>query len=725
MSMQVVGFRIAWLLFAMLLPVVSSEAAKGDIPAILWTSDPVQPDETLMLIGHAFAADATIEVTRLKDEPGSSAGPPSEGWTRLAVLQHSESSLKAVLPAKAEMGVFACRVVQGGNSSAVTLVNAPDPWWAQGDGGAVAHPGGWVRVFGRCLSLGDRPAKGGAVMQLRRQGGGTTTLACQQSSPYALTCALAANVAPGVCTVLVHNGCGNGSAWREAGTIEIQAAPVAGELLDAGKLGVEGALAQAGRKPGAVVFFPRGHYQLKGPLSVPPGTTLRGEREDLVSLSWGDLDKVPDALISGERLGIEELTIYVQNSYRQLIRPEKAGFRMHHVRVRADPLFKLGNRDEQEFRGRSLKEPLSKVGAVVLLRHVTGFAITDCDLFCGQMGIQLDDASHGLIARSRISYGRNGLLIEASDHLIIEDNDVVGADLSATGNYIATYNGNAAECIYLANNRFAAVYGYDRETLTFDAAGGAYLGRVASVSGVTVELAADPEFRRYAKNPVNWVGTALCVMDGTGAGQYRRVVKHSGRTWEIDRPFAVLPDTSSVISIVPFRGRVLIVGNAFDDGGAVQLYGMSIDCILAANRGTRMGGFASWGKESKGWGWQPSWYCQFLDTQVLEGNAYGGGGTAISATTSVSEQGGKGVYSGPLCRGLVMRRNRIASNGRISVGGNTLDALVEHCDLEHSERGIEVGGETRQVLLRGNRFTDVDKHLSGEGLGRAVVVDSP
>ncbi len=83
-------------------------------------------------------------------------------------------------------------------------------------------------------------------------------------------------------------------------------------------------------------------------------------------------------------------------------------------------------------------------------------------------------------------------------------------------------------------------------------AGSAYLGRVAAVSpdGLTLKLASD------ARSSVSgewkgWDGAAVSVLNGTGAGAWRRVV-HSGidatsaegewsnplnRTWRIDRPF--------------------------------------------------------------------------------------------------------------------------------------------------------------------------------------------
>lgn len=720
---------------ACLLLVLSCSLASmtaGDVPqpTIIWTSDPVLPDETLMLIGGGFGNDAQVQVARLKDDQATSGTAPDiTTWTTLRVLQRSATSLKAPMPA-GEPGVFACRVLQGGTLSPTVLVNAPDPWWVLGDGGGHATAGGWIKVFGRSLHLavaGATPGKPAPLVRLVRKGGGSLTAACARIDACQLTVALPKQMAPGPWTVQVHNGRGDGGAWREAGQVTVLGPSRPGPVFDVGMMGLDKALAEAARQPGGTVLFPHGHWRMKGPLNLAAGTTLRGAGRELVSLHWGDQDKAPEALITGERLAIEDLTITVQNAYRHVIKARTADFRMERVRVRANPFFMLGHHGHDkkghEFRTRDLKGPYARVGAVVLLDHVDGFSIADCDLLAGRHCIDLEEARNGVITRCEIRYGMNGLGIEASRRVLVEDCTIAGNDLEATGNYIATYFGNAAECLAISGCRFTGVWGYDREMLTFDAAAGAYLGTVAAVAGTTVTLAADPKFQRYKHDASDWTDTALCVLDGTGAGQYRRVVRHQGRAWEVDRPFSIPPQTDSVISIVPFRGRVLILGNTFSDGGAVQLYGMSIDCILAGNRGERMGGFSSWGRESKGWGWQPSWYCQFLDQTIAEGNSFGYGNTSIRSETGFSAKEHEVTYPGPLCRGLVLRRNHIANHGDIRIEGRLQDALVEGNLVEHAEQGLVVGGQTGQVLLRGNRCVDVKKPLGGDGLKRTVVVE--
>ena len=68
------------------------------------------------------------------------------------------------------------------------------------------------------------------------------------------------------------------------------------------------------------------------------------------------------------------------------------------------------------------------------------------------------------------------------------------------------------------------------------------------------------------------LGGSVAVLDGLGAGDYRRVAAWEGNTITLDRPFATELDGSSFINVGPFRGRSIFNHNAYSDGGAFQLY---------------------------------------------------------------------------------------------------------------------------------------------------------
>ena len=694
-------------------------------PAIFWASDPVGPDETVVLLGDGFADAVTVEMARLDDAPAKAlpALPLAVSkWTAVKPLQAGRQCVKVVVPVAFKAGVYAVRVRQGADVSAPWLVNAPDPWWLQGDEGPRATPGGWLRAFGKCLGMAP-----GAQLVLQGADGKTAALKVSENTCWALGGAVPAGLKPGEYTAFVHNGQGGPAAWRAAGPVTIippvackpdvfAVAPTA-EGPEA-EQALRDALAQAQENGGGIVQLPRGTLDLAGALEIPPGTILRGAGMGLTSLYIKNTETPPEAWISGADFGVEDLSIYCFN-YRRVITdtPASERLRLHKVRIRAVP------DASRNLIKKSTKEALAAI-------HLQGrnFRVTDCDIYCRTAGFGegrvIVTGPWGFAAGKGPYYGvisdcllRGHMFgCENLKGMIFERNHIEGVCCSST-----TYWNNFSQDVYVANNSIQHVYGGDREIMTFDAGGGAYFGK-ATAEGTRLTLAADPVFKDYAPTAhTDYRGAAVYILDGTGAGQVRFVTANEGRNWEVDRPWIVPPDDTSVLSIVPYRGRNMFVNNTFLDGGAVQMYGSAADVIVAGNRGARIDGFFTWGLNPHGWGWQPAWTCQFLDNELTEGSGYGariwGNAFFGVATSNNNEQ-----YPGPLARGNVFRRNVLQSDSYLRVEGNTRDTLVEGCTVKHSGTGIRVGKTATGTVLRHNQFEDVAKPLDGEGVGAACVV---
>lgn len=700
-------------------------SAGAAAPVVFWGSDPVAPDETVLLLGGGYGPDTSVEVAPLPDAaPGAptDASPEATAWQRVDILQLSPQSLKFVLPADLPAGAFVCRVSSGGAVSAPFLLNAPDPWWFQGDEGARVTPSGWLRVFGRCLDSDGR----GQVVLSDPAGGAhpTTTVA---AGTWALTVTLPADLAPSDYAVWVHNGAGGPATWRRGGTVTV--IPAVGVKPDVfsvadfpgdAEAAIRAALARAAENGGGIVYLPHGAYDLTEPLVIPPDTILRGEGADCVSLHWPNTATPPDALITGARFGLEDLSIYCFN-YLKVIADtmDSDRLRLTRVRVRAVP---------DAVRARLIapeKPPFA-------LLHLLGrnFQVIDCDLYAGAPGLSFGRVVvtgpytytgargpwYGVIAGCRLYGSLWGC--ENLKGLIFENNHVQGV---APGP--STYWNNFSQDLYLAGNTIQHVYGGDREIFTSDAGGGAYFGRVAAVDGTRLTLAGDPEYHDYAPKPhTDYTGGAVMILDGAGAGQYRLVTRNEGRDWEVDRPWDIPPDETSVISIAPYRGHNLLIGNEFVDGGAVQLYGAALDAVLAGNIGRRIDGFWGWGLNPHGWGWQPAWRCQLLDNELAETSGYGArvwGPAFFGILTSNTNE----AYAGPLARATVLRRCRVATNGSLRVDGVSVDSIVERCEVRRSQVGVRVGKSARGVLLRGNRFEQVTRPYDLAPEAEARVID--
>ncbi|MBI2300969.1 MAG: hypothetical protein HYU66_18820 [Armatimonadetes bacterium] len=680
-------------------------------PTIFWASDPVQPGDTVLVTGDGFGQSPEVEVVKLPDAPveppsGKPYVWPAKGATSAQVLQPGETSLKFALPAGLRTGQYAFRV-SGPRGAAVGRLNRPALWWLQGDLGTHTSPGGTLLLFGHNL--------GRSATVLLRAGKGYRVTAAGDG--YGLSCALPRDLVPGPCRVQVHNGTGGAAGWSDALDLTVARPDMwPATVFNVSDFGAEGngahddtaavqaALAKAGANGGGVVWFPRGRYQLTEPVVVPRFTVIRGERQELVNLLWPDFPHPPEALVRGSNsFAVEELTLYA-SSHRNVIQsdlgsvPDAGNVRLHRVRVRADTY--RGHLEPQEVDERfRFQQTLSTGGGDTVRLGGANVVVTDCDLYGSGRSLYLNLARGGRVEHNDLYHGRWGwYCLEGSDGLIFADNRITGADLMSAGGGIANYSTSSSRHIYYARNQLKLIHGWDREAMTSDAGGGAYLGRVTAVNGAVTTLAADA-----AWGGRDWHGAALLILDGKGAGQWRRVALTNGREVTLDRPWDVPPDDTSRLSITMFHGRYLLVGNTFTDTGAMQFYGTDIECYVAGNTGTRMSGFHALGLNY--YGYQPSWYCQFLGNTITEGSYY----HWSSATDAQISFYGATVadYDGPLVRGGVLRGNRLLNNAVLSVAGSCRDVLIEGNLVEHSDHGLFISQQCQNVLQQRNTFHDV------------------
>ena len=145
------------------------------------------------------------------------------------------------------------------------------------------------------------------------------------------------------------------------------------------------------------------------------------------------------------------------------------------------------------------------------------------------------------------------------------------------------------------------------------------------------------------------------------------------------------------------NGRVLVVGNRFEDANWVNAgFGASIDVVYAENRLYRCAQLLNYGLTSHDF-FQPSWYVQYLDNEVHEGN------TTIDTTGSIRDLKD---FSGAITRCTVHRRHLVADDncGGVGISGRTRDVIVEGCVLRHPANLVRVDEEAQGVVLSNNRF---------------------
>lgn len=684
-------------------------------PTVFWASDPVKPGQTVQLSGVDLDRVVTVEVFRLPDGTGDTGNAVPQSQPA-EVLAKTESTLSFVLPDGLEPGVYSA-TLSGADDPVTVQLNAPDVYWTQGDRGPAASAGGWLRISGRNIALSEK-----ATARLITPDGRETEIKVEKPDPWSATFLLPEDLPPNTYSIRLGNGRGGATAWREAGTIEVGAVEAVDRPVmelssqqpddpdndDTAR--INAALAALAKRGGGALTLKYGTYRLSGALHIPDGVSLRGESRDLVTLIWKDTEIPPDALISGYRdVSVEDLTVNAER-HRHII---KAGFSadpkgadgrnisIRRLTVRASSFLRHLEADEPIKRLEAMRQH-TKTGVVGLLLAGSNVVVEDCDILTSMRPFVMTRPVGARLSGNTFRIGRRGWYgISAPDGVLFENNHLIGADLQASGGGINTFGGPSARNVLVRNNIFETMYGWDREALTSDGAGGYYRGPITPGSGNTVEIKADG---LGISKDRNWEGAGLFVLKGRGLGLMARVAKRTGDLIELDRDIAGLTDSSTKVTIVPLQENYLIIENRFQDVGAAQIFGTGYKHVFAGNRSLRSNGFSAVSLDYRHP--QPNFYIQFLGNETTA--------SAFRRTSGISVTGRQFKGNDTLLTfGIVIRENRLRSASTIRIDGRSSavpsmrNILVEQNEIERTDIGVDVGQGVEELIIRGNTMREV------------------
>ena len=355
---------------------------------------------------------------------------------------------------------------------------------------------------------------------------------------------------------------------------------------------LDDALAKARAHGGGIVHLRAGVYFIDGPLKIPDGVHLRGESIELVSIFFREVSSDAQsigALVSGDSVedgtegvkpaeswAMTDLAIYVSGYYSTVVdvAPECGRFRMQRVRVRAAAYFGLQcneNNLDQVFekqhgekprmcssRGRYANFTIGQGNSIVELGG-QNFEITDCDLLgtatilhtgggsTGQRGCSscavTSTERYGVIARNLIWNANAAHWFDNAHEIIFEHNIIQPAGTApAWGNNIDNYARGYSQHLFFGYNQYRQVWTGDREILTLDPLYGSYTGGVVAASNVSRDDKNVPNITNATQGKIllldmcshchidtGDLGGAATIIDGTGAGQYRRIVSAGAR----------------------------------------------------------------------------------------------------------------------------------------------------------------------------------------------------
>jgi hypothetical protein len=663
---------VAVLGVCLMIPGGSSVEASPGLPVVYWSSSPVEPGETVLLVGEGLDESVGVDVALSE-------------WRRVESANADGKSLRFEIPRELGFGVYTVRLHSDKGSTDPILLNAPDPWWVICDAGDQATPSGWVRVVGNALSF-----DGKGMVRISSDSGAVYDLTPSHQNEYSIEADLPGAIAEGRWSVAVNNGLGGEGLWVEAGDIEVvEATTWSSDVINVVDFGadpsgltnstsaIRAALKAAKDRGGGVVFLPRGVYSVRDELVVPPHTIVKGEGKGLTSLDWASRrDPLPSLIRGTDHFVLEDLVIYHEGDHGDIIVGENH-VTISGLRIRSTAYF-MFNSSLEPRRGWMLpltRAPWDMGDAIV----VTGsdFRIVDNDVYVTRNAIRLEQASYGVISSNKLRSGLSPIEMCGAHHVIFEQNEATGASYYSTGMSIGLDDSStSSHSVYVGGNRFDRFFAASSsDKATVGGNGTVYCGKVRESQGQRVTLATAD-----AQSGMNdWQGMTLYVLSGKGAGQYRTVVGVHGCQLEIDNPFSVEPDATSVVSVGKFNGRHLFVGNEFTDMTvAVHLSAPGAGSIVASNTLERAGSIEALGFVSQdGSDVQPSWYNQFVDNRIVDGMTWGDGGLPVRSGLVVRGDS-PGDCSFSVSMGQVIRSNALGYHGFVEVCGSVIAIVVEN-----------------------------------------------
>jgi hypothetical protein len=305
-------------------------------PVVFWTTDGVQPNDLVMMVGGSLSGVKDALVWRLPDnsveEPSTSLPTAPSDALNIKTLQANENSFKFQLPSNWKQGVYGVQIHGG----ATVVLNRPQLWFVQPTTllpGLIANEvaaGVEVQIIGKDLLLPNE--SGSASIAIRPAGGSWQQLRPGKAERYSLLAILPATLPAGEYEIAVHNGSGGQYGWSTPIAFNVKQPErwpqkiwnvrehgAAGDDIHDDTAVIRKVLAEAEANGGGIVHFPWGTYRLDGFIVLPPRVVLRGENRDATILKWPEnmptdiKDFQRAAIYTCSQFGIENLTIIARN----------------------------------------------------------------------------------------------------------------------------------------------------------------------------------------------------------------------------------------------------------------------------------------------------------------------------------------------------------------------------------------------------------------------------
>ncbi|SEW43785.1 Pectate lyase superfamily protein [Chitinophaga sp. YR573] len=715
------------------------------------TTAATNPGDAVLIRGEYLDKITKIQVSRLPDDnvdnvlpayvplPREDAGPDGGGINPLdnksitvQPLQSNTQSVKFIIPASYQQGVYSVRLTDGDNHISGFNVNVPKVNWVISEEGLNITAGGNLRIQGK--NLFRKGATGQVVIISSDKKQVIRATVANAFDDFSVNVNIPGNTPSGNYNLYYHNGLGGKTAWSaplqvtvvnpstnkwDKKTFNVKDYGAKGDGTNDETAAFNAAITAAKQQGGGTVYAPAGRYMLTDALILPPFTLLKGASKETTQLFWNPANwatgKMPASLISGtHHFAIKDLSISATRAWGIIMLtgpvPEQGNITLENLVVKqtVEPeVTSFMARANVEAAKAEIDSKWFKTG--ILLRG-SNLKVRNCSFNCS--GMYNFVAASGFIQHCR--FEKNGT---DKTFMAIHPKGLIFEDCYKQMNgYGYATSIDESNNLYEARNTIPFNYINDREVMTFDGGSGAYAGPVGSVKGNTITLPSGATTNQWTPN--KWVGGGVFILEGKGAGQYRRIVSHTLDVIQLDQPFLVDPDATSVISITTIRKNLFFVDNDVADGGAYQFYGSAENCVISGLKMRRCIGIIGRGSLIYK-GRQPNWYTDIVNCELNEGN---NNVPKMAIKTKVSSyQNINIVGSGGSAMniGTLVRRNKLYdfSYIRTSPGANPnaiTDVIIEDNTFTNADKAISLGGSgnmSSNILIHNNHYKNVNKQV--------------